>query len=36
MKNYDVIVIAVFTHPQIASVGLTEEQAKKEWNMESW
>lgn len=31
--NYNIIPYAVFTYPQIAAVGLTEEQAKKEHNL---
>ena len=31
--NYDAVPYAVFTYPQIASVGLTEEQAKKRFDV---
>jgi len=31
--DFRIVPHAIFTHPQIASVGLTEEQAKKEYNI---
>ncbi len=32
--NFDIVPHAIFTHPQIASVGLTEEQARKNHNIQ--
>ena len=31
--DYDAIPFAIFTHPQIASIGMTEEQAKKNYDI---